>query len=201
MLYHGDCYEILKNKIANDSIDLVVTDPPYDLSIGGGGGFMKKENKKHLDELKELKSTSFEPEPLLYVLQPKFKNGVFNGYFFCNKSLVARYINWAVKNGYSYDILVMSKANPVPIFNSHHLSDLEYIVFIRSSGAFFNSKLESFDNYRKHYSVVLGSKNIHPAKKPLELIKRFVRVSSKAGGGVRSLYGLRDYWRGVQRAR
>ena len=184
MLYHGDCYEILKNKIANDSIDLVVTDPPYDLSIGGGGGFMKKENKKHLDELKELKSTSFEPEPLLYALQPKFKNGVFNGYFFCNKSLVARYINWAVKNGYSYDILVMSKANPVPIFNSHHLSDLEYIVFIRSAGAFFNSKLESFDNYRKHYSVVLGSKNIHPAKKPLELIKRFVRVSSQSGGVV-----------------
>ena len=158
MLYHGDCYEILKNKIANDSIDLVVTDPPYDLSIGGGGGFMKKENKKHLDELKELKSTSFEPEPLLYALQPKFKNGVFNGYFFCNKSLVARYINWAVKNGYNYDILVMSKANPVPIFNSHHLSDLEYMLFIRSSGAFFNSKLESCDNYRKHYSVVLGSK-------------------------------------------
>ena len=60
MLYHGDCYEILKNKIDNDSIELVVTDPPYDLS-GTGGGFMKKENKKHLDELKELKSTSFEP--------------------------------------------------------------------------------------------------------------------------------------------
>ena len=93
MLYHGDCYEILKNKIANDSIDLVVTDPPCDLSIGGGGGLVKKENKKHLDELKELKSTSFEPEHLLYALQPKFKNGVFNGYFFCNKSLVARYIN------------------------------------------------------------------------------------------------------------
>ncbi|MDY3245267.1 site-specific DNA-methyltransferase [Campylobacter sp.] len=185
MLYHGDCYEVLKDKIANDSIDLVVTDPPYDLSGSlMGSGFMKKENKKCLDELKELKSTSFEPEPFLYLLQSKFKNGVFNGYFFCNKSLVARYINWAVKNGYNYDILVMSKANPVPIFNAHHLSDLEYILFIRSSGAFFNSKLESFDNYRKHYSVVLGNKNIHPAKKPLELIKRFVRVSSQAGGVV-----------------
>ena len=32
MLYHGDCYEVLKDKIANDSIDLVVTDPHYDLS-------------------------------------------------------------------------------------------------------------------------------------------------------------------------
>ena len=32
MLYHGDCYEVLKDKIANDSIELVVTDPPYDLS-------------------------------------------------------------------------------------------------------------------------------------------------------------------------
>ena len=72
MLYHGDCYEVLKDKIANDSIELVVTDPPYDLSGSlMGSGFMKKENKKHLDELKELKSTSFEPEPLLCVLQAK----------------------------------------------------------------------------------------------------------------------------------
>lgn len=97
---------------------------------------------------------------------------------------MARYINWAVKNGYGYDILVMSKSNPMPIFNNHHLSDLEYIVFIRSSGAFFNSKLDSFDNYRKHYNVVVGNggkKNEHPAKKPVELIKRFVRVSSKNG--------------------
>ena len=36
MLYHGDCYEVLKDKIANDSIELVVTDPPYDLSGTGG---------------------------------------------------------------------------------------------------------------------------------------------------------------------
>lgn len=87
MLYHGDCYEVLKDKIANDSIDLVVTDPPYDFSVGlNGGGFMVKENKKCLDELKELKSTSFEPEPFLYLLQSKFKNGVFNGYFFVTKA-------------------------------------------------------------------------------------------------------------------
>ncbi|MDY5466261.1 MAG: hypothetical protein SPF98_01545 [Campylobacter sp.] len=45
MLYHGDCYEVLKDKIANDSIDLVVTDPPYDLSGTGGGFFTKKKYK------------------------------------------------------------------------------------------------------------------------------------------------------------
>lgn len=183
-LYHGDCYEVLRDKIADNSIDLVVTDPPYELSASSGGGFMTKENKTHLKELESLKSTSFEPEGFLYALQPKFKGGVFNGYFFCNARLVVRYINWAIKNGYNYDILVMSKANPVPIYNAHHLCDIEYIVYIRSAGACFNADLEGFDNYRKHYSVVVGNggaKSVHPAKKPLELLKRYIRVSSKAG--------------------
>ena len=51
MLYHGDCYEILKNKIANDSIDLVVTDPPYDFSVGlNGGGFMVKDDVEEFSQ-------------------------------------------------------------------------------------------------------------------------------------------------------
>lgn len=83
MLYHGDCYEVLRDKIADDSIDLVVTDPPYDIGkCGLMTGFFGKENKTHLVDLKKLDSVEFAPEPFLYLLQPKFKNSVFNGYFF-----------------------------------------------------------------------------------------------------------------------
>jgi len=39
VLFHADCREVLRN-LADDSVDSVVTDPPYDLTSGGTGGFM-----------------------------------------------------------------------------------------------------------------------------------------------------------------
>jgi len=41
-LWHGDCLERIKT-LESDSVDLVLTDPPYDLTSGSGkGGFMGK---------------------------------------------------------------------------------------------------------------------------------------------------------------
>ena len=104
----------------------------------------------------------------------------FYGYFFCNKSLVADYISWANENKYSFDILTLLKSNPIPAHNGHHVSDTEYIILIRESSTYFTSKGLEFDNYRKYY-ITSCKKREHPAEKPLELIERFVRVSSKEG--------------------
>ena len=35
-VYLGDCYEIIKN-IPTNSVDLIITDPPYEINAGGGG--------------------------------------------------------------------------------------------------------------------------------------------------------------------
>lgn len=37
LLYNADCKEVLKD-IPDRSIDLIVTDPPYDISCVNGGG-------------------------------------------------------------------------------------------------------------------------------------------------------------------
>ena len=49
-LYNGDCLEVMK-KLPNDSIDLIVTDPPYRTTsrgnAGNSGGMLQKDiNKK-----------------------------------------------------------------------------------------------------------------------------------------------------------
>jgi site-specific DNA-methyltransferase (adenine-specific) len=41
-LYAGDCIEVMR-ELPDASVDAVVTDPPYDLTSGGKGGFMGKE--------------------------------------------------------------------------------------------------------------------------------------------------------------
>ena len=92
-------------------------------------------------------------------------------------STVEDYIKFARNNKYNFDVLVMAKNNPIPSFNNHHLPDLEYIVMIREKGTYF-SKHKRLDDFRKFY-VTHCKKGLHPAQKPIELLERFIRVSTK----------------------
>lgn len=175
-LRQGNCLEILKD-ISDNSIDLVVTDPPYKFENQGGGFYAKNNSTKrqYLENLKSIKCCEFEPIEFLNIIKPKMKK--FYGYFFCNKSLVQEYIKYAKDNKYQYDILVMAKSNPIPAYNNHHLSDLEYIIMIREKGTYF-SKHKNIDDYRKYY-LTSCKKRLHPAEKPIELLERFIKVSSE----------------------
>lgn len=188
-LLHGDCYELIPT-LPDKSVNLVITDPPYEFNaqITGRGMFSDKNAERYgrkravgmLNELEKLDSTKFKPEVILELLRPKMER--FYGYFFCNKTLVPEYLNWAIKNRFSYDILVMNKCNPVPAHSTHHVSDLEYIILIRDkkSTYFQGSGLELSD-YKKFFQTIC-KKRIHPAEKPVELLERFVRVSCPKDG-------------------
>lgn len=175
-IFNGDCLEIMKD-IPNRSVDLVVTDPPYKLETQGGGFYAKNKStqRTYLNDLKDINCCEFDPIEFLDVLKNKLKK--FYGYFFCNKTLLTPYIQYAIDNKYNYDVMVMAKSNPIPSFNNHHLSDLEYIVMIREKGSYF-SKHKEIDDFRKFFLTSCG-KGIHPAQKPVNLLERFIRVSSQ----------------------
>lgn len=176
MIIHGDCFEEL-NKFKDGIFDLCVTDPPYKFESMGGGFYAKNNStqREYLNSIRDLKCCSFSPEQFLDTLKPKMKK--FYGYFFCNKTLIVPYITWAKKNKMNYDVLVMAKSNPIPAYNNHHLSDLEYIIMIREVGTYF-SKEKDLDIYRKFF-MTSCKKGVHPAEKPVELLERFIKVSSK----------------------
>lgn len=44
-IYNGDCLEVMK-QIPDNSVDLIITSPPYNLSNNKGGGFKNTENDK-----------------------------------------------------------------------------------------------------------------------------------------------------------
>jgi DNA modification methylase len=174
----GDCLEVFKT-IADKSIDLVCTDPPYEFISKDpvGGGIMKKENKKHLKKIKKDFGMSFSPEKLLNECKRVLK--AFNGYFFTNKTLLRKYIEFADKNNYSWDLLIWSKTNPIPLNSNHYLLDKEYIVYIKEKGATFNSQL-GYENYFTVIERPIGCNNKlgHPTQKPVELIYNAIRISS-----------------------
>ena len=168
----ADCLTFM-HELPDKCVDLVLTDPPYEFTTGGG---MVGKDRDYIDKLRDLNCLTFNPTDFLNNLKPKMK--VFNGYFFCNKKLVKDYLQFAENNDYLFDILVMAKENPIPAYRGHHLSDLEYIIFIREKGSYFRQEQEDIRDFRKFY-LTNCSQGFHPAEKPIDLIKRFIRVSSK----------------------
>lgn len=192
-LLHGNCYEIIPT-LPDASIDLICTDPPYKLGNTKGGGLYKLVNEgtqednpynrkaiNAITQLETLDSVDFDATKFLNLIKPKLKK--FYGYFFCNKLLIPEYLNFAVENKYSFDILVLHKENPIPARNNHFLPDIEYCIMLRDGGTYWSKDAE-FNDYRKVFKVSCSGKRLHPAQKPVEFIDRFVRVSCPKGGVV-----------------
>lgn len=65
----GDCLELLKT-IPDKSIDLIVTDPPYELETQRGGGFFRESNEKRRKYQDEIESMMMGvSEELLDIIQ------------------------------------------------------------------------------------------------------------------------------------
>lgn len=182
-IIHGD-YLIELKKIPDNSIDLILTDPPYDFEDRGSGFYGNGENYQnkrgknrfYMSDLKNINCTKYSPIELLNESKRILKK--FNGIFFCNKSLINIYLTWAKKNNILYDIHVIAKTNPIPAKCNHFLHDLEYIIYLKKKGSYFNDKLK-YNNYKKCHITQCKQDNLHPAQKDLRLISKYVKVLSK----------------------
>ena len=128
ILKQGDCLEILK-KLPDDSVDLVITDPPYEFAGQGGGAFGSKQREYH-NELENSDITKGFDTRILDELVRVMKK--VNIYIWCNKEQINMYLNYF--KDFNMDLLVYCKTNPVPTCNNKYLSDIEYLLFFREKG-------------------------------------------------------------------
>jgi len=175
----GDSLAIMK-QIPDKSIDLIVTDPPYQINstkTGGKSNFAKSFQKMN----NEIDALNIVSGFNLKILDELVRiNTRINMYFFCNKAQIPMYLDYFVnKLGCSFDIIKWVKNNAVPTFNNKYLSDTEYCLYFRKGG-YCNPK-----NYKDASTLYLDSINTvdkkdygHPTIKPLNLIKRLIRNSS-----------------------
>lgn len=177
----GDAMELIP-QIPDGSIDLVVTDPEYDLDVHKGSGrstgVFQFKNTNIYERIGKTQRGVDVPK-LLAALVPKMDK--FQGYFWCSRKQIPLYINWATDQQFYFDLLVWCKSNPPPLNNNSLLPDLEYCVQIREPGApRYTGEARSV--YSKHYlSSRVDYKGNHPTPKPVELMSRHLLVSSKPG--------------------
>ena len=163
--------------IPDGSIDLIVTDPPYQLEPSGGGafGYANREYRKELSELSEGISND-----TLDMMVRKMK--AVNIYIWCNKHQLRQLIDYFDDRGCNIDLLTWHKTNPTPACGNKYLSDTEYCVFAREPGV---KVYGSYETKRKWYVTSLNTADKrtynHPTVKPLEIIKNLIINSSKEG--------------------
>lgn len=174
ILKQGDCLEILK-KLPDDSVDLVITDPPYEFAAHGGGAFGSKQREYH-NELENSDITKGFDTRILDELVRVMKK--INIYIWCNKEQIKMYLNYF--KDFNMDLLVYCKTNPVPTCNNKYLSDIEYLLFFREKGV---KVYGEYTTKHKYYVMPTNKtdkkKYNHPTVKPLEIIENLVINSSQ----------------------
>ena len=185
VIYNEDCYEGIK-KIPDKSIDLIVTDPPYEITGIHGSGIMKDRNGQEWNFATQISDNGLD-KGIDFKILDEFVRVLkkINIYIWCSKSQIYDYMTYFIKeHNCSFELLVWAKENPIPFCGTHYLVDKEYCLYFWETGAEINIP---FDRAR---TVYFSKNNIedkkeysHPTIKPLEIIKNLIENSSQVGGG------------------
>lgn len=177
IIYNEDCLEGLK-KLPDKCIDLVVTDPPYEIDMHGGGEFIKQRQGWQNDMVNSGFIGGFNSE-ILKECERVLKK--MNAYFFCSRAQLPMYLDFIRGGGYVFDILIWQKTNPIPLFNNHYMIDKEFIVFVRDKNLGFRA--ENYESARTIFTYPINAKDKkrygHPTIKPLPIVETLIRNSSK----------------------
>lgn len=185
-IYLGDAYELIKD-IPDKSVDLIVTDPPYQIEgIHASGVIKDRYEKSHAKELTDNKLDESIDLKILDEYVRVMKK--INIYIWCNKEQIYNYMTYFVQERKcNFEILIWGKENPAPFCGTHYLKDKEYCLYFWEQGA---DVYIPFDRARTYFvsKTNVADKNDynHPTIKPLEIIKTLIENSTdknKRGGG------------------
>lgn len=175
-LYNDDCLKVLK-EIKDNSIDLIVTDPPYPVISGGKpkekgqpGGMLSKNDGK-IFEHNDIKPEDWFPE--LYRI---LKDGS-HCYVMTNTLNLEKYLTLARTSGFQlHNLLIWEKNNVTP--NRWYMKNCEYVLFLRKGKAKAINNLGSKTVHQ--VDNIIGNKE-HPTEKPVDLMKLYIENSSNEG--------------------
>jgi DNA modification methylase len=110
-LYFGDCIDILPI-LSDKSVDFILTDPPYELELHGGGknefGNRKLVKDKHISSISNSFDMDFVFNEMVRILK------TVNICIFCSNKQISQIMKWWEDKKYSVTLLTWDKPNPTP---------------------------------------------------------------------------------------
>ena len=175
----------VKKLIDGNKIDMLFTDPPYNMDYCGAG-FISERTGNVREKIKDI--IDFNPYEIEYIKQLDI--GSF--YIFTSKDLIYDYMT--IFNDYKFNILTWNKTNSPPFVNNNFFADTEYCLYFHKDKRVWNNGLKPIEIYKKYYisSITEGSseyEKVHPTMKPIKFISDKIRISSNEKGNVLDIFG------------
>ena len=168
-----DCIDILRGGwIADKTIDLVLTDPPY--KFEWHWRWLWKDRKYLVEWMNKIWTTldtDIYTDEFIELLLKKLKQP--NIVFFCNKAQIKDILDIAERYNLRFDILVLCKTAPTPLCNNQWLPDKERAIHLYK----WIPVRWSYKTKRT-FRVAPNFKDTsidHPTVKPLETIQDIIR--------------------------
>ena len=166
-LLQGDCMELMNN-IPNESIDLVLTDIPYN-EVNREDNGLRKLDKENADIL------TFDLINFLEQLYDKAKSTII---IFCGKeqvSIIHSYFNDKQKKGKgTVRQLIWEKSNQSPMNGQHiYLSGVENAIWFKKRGGTFNAHCKN-----TVFKYPIGRSKLHPTEKNHLLLQELILDNS-----------------------
>ena len=182
-LHNADCADILKI-MPDESVNLIVTDPPYEMHVRGGG-VQRIFNIEKGSYLGDIEASDIH-NGYDFELNKEFvriMRGI-NIYIWCNKLQIPAYFDYYVNElGCHFDILTWHKNNATPNFNMKYNNDTEYCLHFAKNS--YGVRPDNYEDATTYYISAVNQsdkkKYGHPTIKPLEIIERIIRNSSRPG--------------------
>lgn len=170
--------DFLINSLPNNSVDLIVTDPPYKVVSGGGGngknsvrpqGMLSRHDGKLFNHT-DIKISDWMPE-IFRVLKEES-----HCYIFTNVLNLSEMLIESKKIGFKlHNLLVWEKNNCTP--SQYYMKNCEYILFLRKGKAKWINDIGGSKTVHQ-FNNIIGHKT-HPCEKPINLLKLYINNSSK----------------------
>ena len=188
---HGDCLELL-NEVEDNSVDLILTDPPYNISKENDNRDKSKLNSSIMrrdkainydfgewDNMSRDEFLSFTKEWFSMCCNKLKDGGTFISFF--NKEDIS-YLGWIGKEFglRTRTIFTWHKTNPVPSFRKvNYLSACEF-AWIGSKGekawTFNFGQQKDMHNLFETPNASSYAVTDHPTEKPLNLFEHFIMI-------------------------
>ena len=186
-IYNEDCFKTLNN-IPSKSVDLILTDPPYNIAKYSTGNINLPGRSALNNDLANWDRIDILPKDLVAdfkrILKPKGNIFIFTTY-----NLIGKWHEAFDSEFDTFQFMVWHKLNPAPnIFKKGFLNSCELIVCMWNKGHNWN-----FSNQREMHNFIetpicLGKERWqtpkHPTQKPLKVLKHILKIASNEGDTV-----------------
>ncbi|MGN0640243.1 MAG: DNA-methyltransferase [Oscillospiraceae bacterium] len=185
LLMNGDCFEKMK-EIPDHSVDLILTDPPYNLSQYSTGNIKFDWRSDINNDVAEWDKTPINLKDLLEEFK-RIISPTGNIFIFCSYNLIGEYHKYFDPIFDTFQFLVWHKTNPVPNFRkSSFLNSCELIIGCWNKGHIWNFTKQSEMHNFIESPICMGSERIkdingkylHPTQKPVKVLKKIIEIAS-----------------------